>query len=184
MLNMGVLTIPLHEAGGVCASVTHGAKNTKTVPGDIIHKRYLHRHADVLARLPRCAHDVPDEWASAVRSAAKTPCDHCLHSSADAQPSSHKAPDVTAPGDLISYDVWEVGVGHVHGGQRKVINFHDHYSRINKPYLIHKYSDAPARSISMPTSMEPVPVMARTSTSVHSCLISRVSTTPLVSGRP
>ena len=144
MLNMGVLTIPLHEAGGVCASVTRGAKNTKTVPGDIIHKRYLHRHADVLARLPRCAHDVPDEWASAVRSAAKTPCDHCLHSSADAQPSSHKAPDVTAPGDLISYDVWEVGVGHVHGGQRKVINFHDHYSRINKPYLIHKYSDAPA----------------------------------------
>jgi Integrase core domain. len=44
---------------------------------------------------------------------------------------------------LVSYDIWEVGVGHIHGKQKLVINFHDHYSGLNKPYLLAHYDDAP-----------------------------------------
>ena len=47
----------------------------------------------------------------------------------------------TKPGS-ISYDIFEMGVPHAHGGQRYVIGFHDNYSRVNKVYLLHKKSDA------------------------------------------
>jgi hypothetical protein len=143
VLNVGVIAIPTN-ARTACAGVTRGAAVGKTVDGGIIHARYLHRRAEELARLPACTSDVPAEWAAACKNYKGTPCDECLRSNPDAQPSNRSAPEVKSPGDLVSYDIWEVGVGHVHGGQKLVLNFHDHYSNINKPYLLEKYSDAPA----------------------------------------
>eukprot|EP00965_Chrysotila_dentata_P162210 5356855-Pleurochrysis_carterae.AAC.1 len=51
-------------------------------------------------------------------------------------------PATTAAGDIISYDIYYVSVPHVHGGQQYVINFHDHYSTLNTPYLLALKSDA------------------------------------------
>eukprot|EP00965_Chrysotila_dentata_P179874 5939092-Pleurochrysis_carterae.AAC.1 len=45
-------------------------------------------------------------------------------------------------GDLVSYDIYYVSTPHIHGGQQYVINFHDHYSTLNMPYLLARKSDA------------------------------------------
>ena len=49
---------------------------------------------------------------------------------------------MTQPGELCSFDIWTCGVGHMHGGQKYVIGFHDHYSGLDKDYLLHRKSDA------------------------------------------
>eukprot|EP00965_Chrysotila_dentata_P168137 5552401-Pleurochrysis_carterae.AAC.1 len=51
-------------------------------------------------------------------------------------------PVPVAAGDIVSYDVYYVSVPHIHGGQRYVINFHDHYSTLYTPYLLAHKSDA------------------------------------------
>eukprot|EP00965_Chrysotila_dentata_P131941 4362123-Pleurochrysis_carterae.AAC.1 len=38
--------------------------------------------------------------------------------------------------------MYYVSTPHVHGGQQYVINFHDHYSTVNSPYLLSRKSDA------------------------------------------
>ena len=61
-------------------------------------------NSDVLARLPLCTDDVPNEWARAIRATSDNPCDDCLRSSADAQPSTHHAPAVSYPSHLVAGD--------------------------------------------------------------------------------
>eukprot|EP00965_Chrysotila_dentata_P082464 2722631-Pleurochrysis_carterae.AAC.1 len=51
-------------------------------------------------------------------------------------------PTPTAAGDIVSYDIHYVSTPHIHGGQQYVINFHDHYSTLNSPYLLSRKSDA------------------------------------------
>jgi len=52
-------------------------------------------------------------------------------STADKVHSDVQAPTVAAPGDLVSWDVFSLGVKHVHGGQTKVLGIHDHFSGFN-----------------------------------------------------
>eukprot|EP00965_Chrysotila_dentata_P043726 1454123-Pleurochrysis_carterae.AAC.1 len=54
---------------------------------------------------------------------------------------STRIPAAKAAGDLVSYDVYYVSVPHIHGGQQYVINFYDHYSALNMPYLLARKSD-------------------------------------------
>jgi len=53
-------------------------------------------------------------------------------------------PDVQAPGDLMSMDGWENATPHIHGGQQKVLGTYDAYSHLDRSYLMHSKSDAPA----------------------------------------
>ena len=52
-------------------------------------------------------------------------------STADKVHSDVQAPTVAAPGDLVSWDVFSLGVKHVHRGQSKVLGIHDHFSGFN-----------------------------------------------------
>ena len=45
-------------------------------------------------------------------------------------------PEVEKPGALQSFDIWESGVAHVHGGQKYLIGFHDHFARLDRFYLL------------------------------------------------
>ena len=52
-------------------------------------------------------------------------------STADKVTHQDKSPKVEAPGDLLSFDVFSLGVPHVHGGQTKVLGINDHFSGFN-----------------------------------------------------
>ncbi|KAL3910171.1 MAG: hypothetical protein SGPRY_009154, partial [Prymnesium sp.] len=72
-------------------------------------------------------------WKDALHERTVHPhCDACMRARADSVPSKSHAPHTHAPGELVSMDVYTTGVPHVHGGQRYVIGFHDHYSRMDK----------------------------------------------------
>ena len=45
------------------------------------------------------------------------------------------------PGWSVSFDIWDSGIPHAHGGQKSVIGFNDQYSELNKLYLIQRKSD-------------------------------------------
>eukprot|EP00965_Chrysotila_dentata_P182462 6024798-Pleurochrysis_carterae.AAC.1 len=66
-----------------------------------------------------------------------SPCEY-----SDAVHSNAHMPVPVAAGDIISYDIYYVSVPHVYGGQRYVINFHDHYSTLNTSYLLAHKSNA------------------------------------------
>ena len=53
----------------------------------------------------------------------------CLTANADAVGSDSHAPAALVPGDYVSFDVYSLGVKHVHGGQSKVFGAHDLYSK-------------------------------------------------------
>lgn len=42
----------------------------------------------------------------------------------------------------MSMDIYVTGVAHIHGGQRYVLGLHDHYSKVDRVYLLHRKSDA------------------------------------------
>ena len=42
----------------------------------------------------------------------------------------------------VSFDIYSVGLPHVHGGQRYVMGFHEHKSGVDKVYILHRKSDA------------------------------------------
>ena len=56
-------------------------------------------------------------------------CDACMKGHSDKVPSRRHSPEVHGPGDLVSFDQFEVGLGHMHGGQKIVMGFHDTSSR-------------------------------------------------------
>ena len=100
-----------------------------------LHRRFNHRSWKVLKNITSCAYNPPLAWKAALQKSPKLHCDECLQAKADATPSTGRAPPVDRPGS-ISYDVWTSSVGHVHGGQTKVIGFHDQYSDVTKFYLL------------------------------------------------
>eukprot|EP00965_Chrysotila_dentata_P051501 1708250-Pleurochrysis_carterae.AAC.1 len=100
---------------------------------ELLHARFNHRRAEVLKLLPKCTRDAPASWATIARNFA---CEECLHANSDAIHSSAHMPTPTAAGDIVSYDIYYVSKPHIHGGQQYVINFHNHYSTLNSPYLL------------------------------------------------
>ena len=77
-----------------------------------------------------------------LRTCSHGSCDSCLRGNSDKVPSHRAAPSTTSPGELCSFDIWTCGIGHMNGGQRYVCGFHDHYSDLDKDYLLHRKSDA------------------------------------------
>eukprot|EP00965_Chrysotila_dentata_P068116 2253127-Pleurochrysis_carterae.AAC.1 len=106
---------------------------------ELLHTRFNHRRAEVIKLLPQCTRDAPTSWTTLAR---KIACGECLHANSDAVHSDAYMPMAKSGGELISYDIYYVSVPHVHGGQQYVINFHDHYSTLNTPYLLARKSDA------------------------------------------
>eukprot|EP00965_Chrysotila_dentata_P178399 5892082-Pleurochrysis_carterae.AAC.1 len=106
---------------------------------EVLHKRFNHRRAEVIKLLPQCTRDAPTSWSTLARNIV---CEECLHANSEAVYSNANMSVATTAGELVSYDIYYVSVPHVHGGQQYVINFHDHYSTLNTPYLLARRSDA------------------------------------------
>eukprot|EP00965_Chrysotila_dentata_P215275 6188669-Pleurochrysis_carterae.AAC.1 len=88
---------------------------------ELLHARFNHRRAEVLRLLPKCTRDAPKSDA--------------VHSTAH-------VPVAKAAGDFVSYNIYCVSVPQIHDCEQCVINFHDHYSALNMPYLLGRKSDA------------------------------------------
>jgi hypothetical protein len=137
LLNLGIVVVPPPDAS-MANLIARGTRTTKHVDGRIVHSRGVHASHTILRNWHRCTADVPEEWAKAVQSA---PCDSCLRAKAPAIPSDKHVPNVTEPGDCVSFDVYSLGLKHVHGGQSKVWGAHDHKSKLNYVTLLRDESE-------------------------------------------
>ena len=129
VLNLGILILPpaTSRLSGVNV-VARAARRVKHLNGKTVHARGNHADVRTLREWHRCTSDVPMEWSQAVKD---TPCESCLQGVCDGVPSDGHVREVTAPGDLVSYDVFSLGLKHVHGNQSKVFGIHDQYSKLN-----------------------------------------------------
>ena len=139
ILNVGILVVPPAECDVNSAFVVaRGARSVKRLPGAIVHARGNHAHVRTLRNWHRCTSDVDEAWSAAVTDA---PCESCLRAVSPAVPSNRSLPLATKPGALTSYDVFSMGVKHVHGGQLKVFGIHDHFSHHNWVKLLRDETD-------------------------------------------
>ena len=124
----------------------HGKEGRQDVGLTTLHNRWIHRPKKVLHGLLDCLNDVPKSWRRVLARGTDTceggHCDACLQANADKVPSNTHAPDVQRSGDLISFDTYTTGLSHMHGGERYVLGFHDHYSGVGKVYLMQHKNDA------------------------------------------
>ena len=152
LINAGVLIIPdaavsSRMVRSAEAQVVRGARTPAAPPPagslsyETIHNRFNGRSHKYLRRMTTAHKGAPREWQRALARAPPHQCDACLRSRADKVHSKAHVPKVSEPG-YVSYDIYEPGVSHVHGGHRYIIGFHDRYSKVNKLYLLMAKSDA------------------------------------------
>eukprot|EP00965_Chrysotila_dentata_P241716 6204442-Pleurochrysis_carterae.AAC.1 len=116
------------------AVVTQGNRESVAqMTAELLHAQFNNRCPDVLRLLPKCTRDALDSSATLARNFA---CEECLTTNSDAVHSTAHMPATKAAGDIVSYDTYYMSTPHVHGGQKYVINFHDHYSTFNMLYLL------------------------------------------------
>ena len=143
LLNHGVFIIPDAATAIINAATADApASVTDHTLWRTLHNRFNGRSYHVLRNLVSCGLPVPRDWSRALKHPPRHHCDSCLRSRADKIPSRSHVPPVKEPGH-ISYDIFEMGVRHMFGGQRYVIGFHDAYSTLNKVYLLSSKSHAP-----------------------------------------
>lgn len=134
ILNLGVIVIPQSGANNVAlGAVAQGARRVQKLGRGIVHARGNHTNWENLKNWHKCTADVPEPWGANVHDEA---CDDCLKANAPEVSSDRHGPEVKQPGDLVSFDVYSLGVKHVHGGQNKVLGIHDHYSKFNFMVLL------------------------------------------------
>ena len=122
-------------------SPVSGAEGRQNVTYDILHARFNHSTTKTLRMLPDALRDAPAGWARALKAGPTTHCDPCCKGKADKMP-SHAHQQEPARVGHASFDIYTVGLAHVHGGQRYVMGFHEHKSKVDKVYLLHRKSGA------------------------------------------
>ena len=108
---------------------------------EVLHNRFNGRRHEVLKHLDTALTSTTRDWTRILGKPPDAHCPSCLEAHADRIPSKAHVPPASEPG-YISYDIFEMGVGHIHGGHKYVIGFHDTYSRVNKIYVLAAKSDA------------------------------------------
>ena len=125
LINKGIFVIP-----DVASVLMHAATiDEPDTAGSLrmwntIHNRFNGRSYDVLRNLVSCGQAVPREWSRALKHPPKQPCLSCLRARADKVHSKSHVPHASEPG-YISYDIFEMGIAYMFGGQKYVIGFHD-----------------------------------------------------------
>ena len=109
-----------------------GAGHGLDIDAATFHRRFGHRDRRCLAHIPQASRDAPDAWREIINGLKGRSCDACLRGKAHALSSERHVPAVRAPGDLVSFDIWQACTPHANGGQRYVIFFCDHFSRFRK----------------------------------------------------
>ena len=142
LLNLGVLVVPDAAAASAMA-VSHGhIQNDATRSAENLRQTFNHAPRAKLQQMPSCTH-APETWAAAVHDVEGG--DHAWErANARRVKSTGHVPVVGATGDCMSMDGWSNSVPHVHGGQRHVLGTFDLHSRLDRSYLMHAKSDAPA----------------------------------------
>ena len=113
-----------------------------TVTYETLHNRFNGRAHQSLRHLVTAVRDVPRSWTRALAKSPPDFCEACLRARADKLHSSAHVPKFDRPGS-VSYDIYEAGVPHIHGGHRYIIGFHDNYSGVNMVYNLLSKSHAP-----------------------------------------
>ena len=131
LMNVGVLVVPdpraqLGPTNMPSASVVSGKTGSSHFTLEDVHRTFNHRSARVLSRLPKCVADAPTSWSSI----GNFPCDDCLEANSTRQPQKGHIPQPKEPG-YFSIDIYQLGVSHVHGGQKYLFGAHDLYSKLN-----------------------------------------------------
>ena len=109
---------------------------------DTLHATFANRSWRLLRNLPLVLRDAPPAWTKALASDPHDACDHCLRARASNVSSDNHMPQASAPGELVGVDIYETGVGHIHGGHKYVIGFYDTYSTLTRVYVLKRKSDA------------------------------------------
>ena len=92
------------HAGGAGAKVARGhSVNLRQLNSRQVHEMFVHKPADVLRLLPKVCADVPAEW-SQLRDLDDA-CPDCLAGKHTHFGSHSGLPDVTAPGEIIAFDL-------------------------------------------------------------------------------
>ena len=86
-----------------------------TVTSHEIHNTFCHGETDKLKHLHRCCADIPASWSKL----ASISCDACLRAKATRQHSS-AVHAVTAPGEIVSMDLWSTRTPCIIGGETTI----------------------------------------------------------------
>ena len=149
LVNSGVLILPdATVPAAALRSYRRGAdapaakrSPAGTVSYETLHNRFNGRSHQTLRHLATAVRGPPRSWLRALAKSPSDFCEACLRARADKLHSSAHAPAADAPGS-VSYDIYEAGVPHIHGGHRYIIGFHDKYSTLNKVYNLQSKSHA------------------------------------------
>ena len=148
LMNLGVIVLPavnarwaetaaamsLNQSAALSGGQRAAQGGNSRLAGRTVHCRANHRADAIVNDWHKCSN------ASSSWKVPKTACDDCLMGSSDKVPSKAQVQHINAPGDLVSYDVYDMGLAHVHGGQRKILGIHDHYSKFNWVCLLRSES--------------------------------------------
>ena len=151
LANVGVLVLPdsmsdftpAMTLAGDDASPVVGGEGRTNVSWKTLHATFANRPWRLLRTLPMVLRDAPAAWSKVLAKDPQDACDDCLRARASNVSSDNHMPEVVAPGELVSVDIYETGVGHIHGGHKYVVGFHDFYSGLTRVYLLKRKSDAP-----------------------------------------
>mgnify|MGYP001164178445 CR=1 FL=1 len=128
---------PVMTRGALSSTFDRHGKRVK-LGRRVLHSRCIHCPDSLIEDMWQCT-DAPKTWATCMRESPDDPCSSCLQNKSDNLHSNQHAPVPTKPGELVSFDCWSVSVPFVHGRQKIVMMFHDHYSKHNRPYLLGSY---------------------------------------------
>ena len=87
------------------------------------HRRFGHHDRRILVHLPQASRDAPAAWREIVNGLKGCSCDACLWGKAHAQNSDGHVPAVRAPGDLVSFDIWQACMPHASEGSATSSSF-------------------------------------------------------------
>ena len=150
LANVGVLVLPDSMSDFVPAMTAVGDDSSPVVGGEgrtnmswgTLYATFANRPWRLLRTLPKVLRDAPAAWTKVLAVDPQHACDDCLRARASNVSSDNHVPEAVEPGELVGVDIYETGVGHIHGGHKYVIGFHDFHSGLTRVYILKRKSDA------------------------------------------
>ena len=100
----------------------------------------LHFASAAQNNLSNSSSDVPADWSVIV---CVTVCGTCLQANSDCVSSSNRSPICTRADELVNWNAFLVFIPDLFKCEQIMLSFHNHYTRVHKPYLIKSESDTP-----------------------------------------
>ena len=108
-----------------------------------IHDRFIHGRGARLRGLVDVCSDVPEEWRE-ILNVPDEACPECIRGKTHKQGSDAHVPEVTLPGEIISFDIWSFHVPSICGGYKYFFGAICNFSRMGFLVCLKYKSEAPA----------------------------------------